>query len=67
MTLKEYDVVELIAQIPGRDIPVGSTGTVLIVYRDKPGVYEVEFISHAGTSHGTVTLEEAIIRIARSR
>ena len=43
--LQEYAVVRLKRAVPGVSVPVGTTGTVLIVYQKAPSGYEVEFMS----------------------
>ena len=39
--LQEYAVVRLKRAVPGVSVPVGTTGTVLIVYQKAPPVYEL--------------------------
>jgi hypothetical protein len=64
--IREYDIVTLVQPMPEKNIPVGSRGAVLVVYQRDPGVYEVEFVSTAGASFGTVTVSEGFIRKAAS-
>ena len=45
---KEYDVVALKRQVAGIPLPVGTSGTVLIVYSSSPTHYEVEFTDGKG-------------------
>lgn len=54
----EYDVVRLISKIPGSNIPIGARGTILIIYQDSPGNFEVEFMSANGQTFGVVTVSE---------
>lgn len=42
--LKEYDVIRLKRTTPEIPLPVGTTGTVLIVHAADPPAYEVEFM-----------------------
>ncbi|MBB5037405.1 DUF4926 domain-containing protein [Prosthecobacter dejongeii] len=48
--IEELSLVRLIRPISSPAIPVGSIGTVLIVYEDTPPAYEVEFIDVEGTT-----------------
>ena len=57
--LLEYDVVRLRSASNALSVPVGSRGTVLIVYLDTPPAYEVEFVDDAGESLGIFTLHES--------
>ena len=56
--LSEYDVVSLRSGSNTIGVPVGTRGTVLIVYPDAPPAYEVEFVDDAGNSLGTFTMQE---------
>ena len=56
--LSEYDVVRLRSSTSAVSIPVGTRGTILIVYDDSPIAYEVEFVDDLGSSLGTFTLQE---------
>ncbi len=62
MTLKKFDLVELVAQLPGHDIPLGTIGTVAQVHPGKPVMYEIELISSTGDSFADITVEESAIR-----
>ena len=46
--IKELSCIRLKRPLPGRNIPVGSKGTVLIVYEASPPAYEVEFVDAHG-------------------
>ena len=56
--LSEYDVVRLRSATSAAGIPVGTRGTILIVYFDTPPAYEVEFVDDVGGSLGTFTVRE---------
>ena len=40
-----HNVVSRVNLLPGKDVPLGTIGAVVVVYQVKPGVYEVEFSS----------------------
>ncbi len=61
--LSEYDVVRLRSASGILKVPVGSRGTVLIVYPDTPPAYEVEFVNDAGESFGTFTMNESDLEV----
>ena len=63
--LSEYDVVRLRSSTSAVNVPVGSRGTVLIVYDDTPPAYEVEFVDDLGSSLGTFTLQESDLDFER--
>ena len=52
---KLYDIFRLKKKIEDEDIPVGSTGTVLMIYEDNPPAYEVEFVDENGRNIGNST------------
>ena len=56
--LSEYDVVRLRSATSAASVPVGTRGTVLIIYGDTPPAYEVEFVDKVGDSLGTFTMQE---------
>lgn len=63
---REYDVVRLTTERFSPTIPVGTIGTVLIVYDAEPPVYEVEFgVEPDGRSLGTKTVKEEDIEAWR--
>jgi hypothetical protein len=41
--LHEYDVVALKRPLPGKSVPVGSEGTIVLVHDAGAQAYEVEF------------------------
>jgi hypothetical protein len=57
--IEEYAVVRLKRVVPTIPLPVGTMGTILIVYACDPPAYEVEFDTDAGKSLGTYTVDEA--------
>lgn len=61
MNPREYDVVRLTRALPGHDLPVGATGTVVIDYTKhdpagSPAAYEVEFNDTDGFPKAVVTV-----------
>ena len=50
--LQEYDVVRLRQTLAEGNVPLGSTGMILIVYNHPVRAYEVEFMDDAGRSPG---------------
>lgn len=59
----EYDVISLQVASKNMRVPVGTHGTVLIVYPGTPPAYEVEFIGDSGESFGTYTMEESDLKL----
>ncbi len=64
MRIKNYDVVELIADISGLSLVRGMRGTVLIVFNEPglPLAYEIEFIDKEGNTIALETLSHDIVR-----
>jgi hypothetical protein len=56
--LEEFDSVRLRKALPEGDVPLGSTGAVVMVYRVPSIGYEVEFFDKSGRSLGTYTTDE---------
>jgi hypothetical protein len=56
--LRELDCVKLIAPLSEGDVPMGSEGVVLMVYKEPPQEYEVEFFDSSQRSLGTFTTDE---------
>jgi len=61
MKPKEYDVVRLLRDLPEHNLPVGSTGAVVMDYTKHsdgtlPPAYEVEFVDPAGVTQAVVTV-----------
>lgn len=57
---KEYDVI--LATRPLDNVPVGTIGTVLIVY-EGGNAYEVEFMDTEGTTLNVLTVRERDIKL----
>lgn len=51
----EYDIVRLRSTGTILGIPIGTLGTVLLIYPDTPPSYEVEFMGYTGD---TFTISE---------
>ena len=56
--LEEYESVYLRKALPEREVPVGSSGVVLMAYQDPTPGYEVEFFDGNGKSLGTFTTDD---------
>jgi hypothetical protein len=68
MKPKEYDVVRLLRPLQERNLPAGSTGTVVIDYtrftdKSLPSAYEVEFADSHGITVAFATLSEDDIEV----
>ncbi len=59
----EYDVVRLRSASNAPGVPVGTRGTVLIIYPATPPAYEVEFMDEAGNSYETFTMQESDLEL----
>ena len=57
MSIQEYDVVRLRRALPEHQLPEGSIGAVVMIYRDPPA-YEVEFCDSDGVTIALATLSE---------
>lgn len=55
---KEYELVKLTKDIPSVRLKAGARGTIVMVYPDYPGVYEVEFLDPDGRTLALLTLQE---------
>ena len=53
----EYDVVMAVRSL-NRNVPAGTTGTVLVVYQKPRVAFEVEFTDDSGRSLDVLTVEE---------
>ncbi len=60
--LQEYDVVELCKALPGIDVPIGTRGTILIVYDSALPEYEVEFVEPTGDTLALLTVKEGYLQ-----
>ena len=59
----EYDVVRLRSASNAPGVPLGTRGTVLIIYPATPPAYEVEFMDEAGNSYETFTMQESDLEL----
>jgi hypothetical protein len=57
--IEEYAVLRLKRIVPTIPLPVGTTGTILMVHSSNPPVYEVGFDIDVGESLGTFTVNGA--------
>jgi hypothetical protein len=48
--MQEYDIVRLKKSLPDADIPIGSRGTIVMLYDGEPSAYEVEFLDADGNT-----------------
>lgn len=58
--IHEYDIVELIRDIPSENVTAGMKGIVVMVYNEPnmPEGYEVEFIDKTGATIALITLKK---------
>jgi len=61
MTIREHDLVVLMADIPEESLKQGDVGTVVLVHRADAG-FEVEFATLAGETLVVVTVPANSIR-----
>jgi hypothetical protein len=61
--IEEYAVVRLRLAEQGIPIPVGTTGTILVVHASNPPAYEVEFMDEDGKSLGVHSVYEANLEV----
>ena len=59
----EYDVLRLLSASNAPGVPVGTRGTVLIIYPATPPAYEVEFMDEAGNSYETFMMQESDLEL----
>lgn len=64
MTLKEFDVVELIADFPAYGIKAGTVGTIIDLYAD--GEYEVEIADESGATLDCFAVKPDQIRLVQT-
>ena len=57
--IEAYAIVRLKRVVPTIPLPVGTTGTILMVQSFNPPVYEVGFNVDVGESLGTFTVDGA--------
>src|SRR5258707_2134510 len=61
-TLKLYDSVELLKDVPERNLSKGARGTVVFVFSKPRAAYEVEFVAEDGSTTAELALESDAIR-----
>ena len=61
MTIREHDLVVLMADIPAEGLKQGDVGTVVLVHREGAG-FEVEFATLAGETLAVVTVPANSVR-----
>ena len=57
---QEYDVIISTHDL-NRNVPKGTSGTILLVYYDIPPKYEVEFVDEQGNYLNVITVGESEI------
>ncbi len=67
-TIKEHDVVALLADIPEQGLRRGEVGTVIEVFSENehhPGGYIVEFVSESGAvyAHADISDESQLVQL----
>ncbi len=60
--LQELDVVRLKSPLPDLDLPLGTTGTIVMAYDGRN--FEVEFTSDDGDTLGLVTTDDDHVEAA---
>jgi Domain of unknown function (DUF4926) len=61
-TLKLNDSVELLRDVPERNLSKGAQGTVVFVFSKPRAAYEVEFVAEDGSTVAELALESDAIR-----
>ena len=61
-TLKLNDSVELLKDVPERNLSKGARGTVVFVFSKPRAAYEVEFVAEDGSTVAELALESDAIR-----
>jgi hypothetical protein len=61
MTIREHDLVVLMADIPAESLKQGDVGTVVLVHEAGAG-FEVEFATLAGENRAVVTVPANSVR-----
>ena len=61
MTIREHDLVVLMADIPAEGLKQGDVGTVVLVHKAGAG-FEVEFATLAGATLAVVTVPANSVR-----
>jgi Domain of unknown function (DUF4926) len=67
-TLKFNDSVELLKDVPERNLSKGAQGTVVFIFSEPRPAYEVEFVAEDGSTIAELALEpDAIPRLSSNR
>ena len=61
-TLKLNDSVELLRDVPERNLSKGARGTVVFIFSEPRPAYEVEFVAEDGSTIAELALEPDVIR-----
>lgn len=61
-TLKLNDSVELLKDVPERNLSKGARGTVVFIFSEPRPAYEVEFVAGDGSTIAELALESDAIR-----
>jgi hypothetical protein len=61
-TLKLNDSVELLKDVPERNLSKGARGTIVFVFSKPRAAYEVEFVAKDGSTVAELALESDAIR-----
>src|ERR1700738_3270208 len=61
-TLKLNDSVELLKDLPERNLSKGARGTIVFVFSKPRAAYEVEFVAKDGSTVAELALESDAIR-----
>jgi hypothetical protein len=56
--MKQLDPVALLQDMPENNLKRGQVGATVEVLDANTGVYEVEFVSHDGTTYAMLTLSQ---------
>jgi hypothetical protein len=65
--MQEYDVVVLKSPLDETPIPVGTKGTILMVFDSPSKAYEFEFVDSASRSLGTFTVGACQIELLNAQ
>lgn len=65
--MQMYDVVRLTSKLDTPLIPVGATGTILMIFEGTPTAYMIEFTDEAGESLGAFVVPEGSLEVVKNR
>jgi hypothetical protein len=65
--MQEYNVIVLKSALDETPIPVGTKGTILMVFGSPAMAYEVEFVDLANRSLGTFTVGASQIELLNAQ